>query len=770
MAPIANLPIVVQRGSYRLQLSNLKIADADLPQLLQRATSELTNMYSQSQGKRAVFADVPLIEVTFNKNLITDASCAAIVNFIALNAHVQSVELLGNGLTDASAPHIVRMITSLPVQRLKVGDNAFSHVGAGIIADALKESHAGFLQLHIGGNPIGDEGVRVLCEACLTSRVEVLGLRDVAFGTGGWEALGTVVASSTTGVHDFQLRGNALSPANAAALAVGIRSAALGTNHAYKLTVLSVGNCSIDGPASEALFGVLDRAHNLVQIDLSNNPFGDEGLVHLVAWLAAGHRNHLQWLSLQKAGITAAGIHSMTKGSRCDTVIAALKYLDLSLNNLAEGGAAAVATIIQWGMVLERINLRRCMLAGPRLSEICSAVNHHPTLREIDFASNFSGSENAKHWADIIYATSTLEHLVLTDNAFSAEDTEGIVQSLVTGTGRSLSVLQLGGQSHVPPLGNAITPQIISKLNEALSRNRHQTSDTRRPAAAIQFDPVKLRQNLGYAAMPVPVPFPGKSHHHGKNQRPPPAPYGGPLQAAGGNFVCFAPQQPQQPQYFMCTPLAGPAVYGSCPSINMGLSGMHKQMGMAPPPNPYAPAMQQSAPAPTYGGQMPPMYYGQQQQQQQMVAPMGYAPIPQQQPFPYMAAPQQQQQQPSFQQPQQQQQNFQQQQGAAFPQFSPSIPMPFSSVGNMCAPAVPQKASPARAAPYRFGSNDDVGMASISSAASGGFIGDTIGGAAAQHARHNPFGDHNPLSTFENIAGSLGLDGGAAYAPADYMI
>ena len=61
-------------------------------------------------------------------------------------------------------------------------------------------------------------------------------------------------------------------------------------------------------------------------------------------------------------------------------------------------------------------------------------------------------------------------------------------------------------------------------------------------------------------------------------------------------------------------------------------------------------------------------------------------------------------------------------------------------------------------------------MASISSAASGGFIGDTIGGAAAQHARHNPFGDHNPLSTFENIAGSLGLDGGAAYAPADYMI
>eukprot|EP00744_Colponema_vietnamica_P006384 GILI01009283.1.p1 GENE.GILI01009283.1~~GILI01009283.1.p1 ORF type:complete len:678 (-),score=132.28 GILI01009283.1:460-2493(-) len=570
MPPINSLPIVVQRGSYRLQLSNLKITDEDLPQLLQRATTELTSMYSQSMGKKATFADVPLIEVTFNKNNITDLSCSAIIRFVAQNSHVQSVELLGNGLTDASAPHIVHMITTLPVQRLKVGDNALSHVGASIIAEALKDSHKGFLQLHIGGNPIGDKGVQVLCDACLSSKVEVLGLRDVAFSEDGWEALGAVVASPTTGVHDFQLRGNILSLQCAAAFAKGIGRFSLDTSHSFKLSVLSVGNCGISGASSKALFGVLGRANNLVQIDLSNNPLGDEGLSHLVAWLASGHRNHLQWLSLQKTSVTASGALHMVSGSRCDTVLAALKYLDLSLNALGAEGAAPVATIIQWGMVLEKINLRRCMLAGSRLSEICSAVNHHPTLKEIDFASNFSGPENAKHWAEIVFATTKLEHVVLTDNDFGADDTANIVQSLLAGPGRSLSVLQLGGQSNVPPLGNVINPPVISKLNEALSRNRQQVNDTKRPSANFQFDPVKLRMALGYPPMPVPMPLPGAIHPECRPYHPQLAmhsmhsntPHN--LQSAVGNFMCYAPRPDQHPQVFMCTPLAGPAVYGSC--------------------------------------------------------------------------------------------------------------------------------------------------------------------------------------------------------------
>lgn len=264
----------------------------------------------------------------------------------------------------------------------------------------------------------------------------------------------------------------------------------------------------------------------------------------------------------------------------------------------------------------------------------------------------------------------------------------------------------------------------------------------------------------------------------------------------------------------MCTPLAGPAVYGACPSVNNAAlaAAVARQANttnnnnvdgaaygspqQAPPtyfnpPNMSQPSYAQtSLPQPTMGNNIQPQdgsafpYH----QPQQTYNNNNNNNISAQHPNanPYQAS-------------------------GVFAHFSPSIPMPFAATGNMCAPQVPAAAttntfSSSVAVGDSFGmgntrtgfgskafgasSNDDVAIASISSTTSsstidqrgaGGYIGDSIVGGSAhmQQAKHsNPFGDHNPLNTFAGIVGSLGIDldhhtdTGAAYfgAGVDYII
>lgn len=547
------IPVVTQKGKFRLQLSNMKITDSLLPAHLANSSLHLVELYSRqlalnptlrplslsfpqpdrsdlvpSEGdeqrhdlggaQRTLgdatisFADVPLIEITLNRNLLTDHAIPIIRKFIDSNPHIDSFEILGNSLTDASAPMIRDLIERSTLQRIKVGDNQITSEGATEIAQGLRNGHRNFVQLHVGGNPIGDEGVEQLCAGCRDSSVEVLGLRDVCMTERGWTAVASLCTAARSSIHEVQLKGNQLSPLSARCLAEIASS--MPPSFCNNLTILSLTNCGITDNAARDVATFLGMNRLLQDVDLGGNPLGDDGLRCVLQWLQTDAARHMKTLSLQRTMMTVRGLEMLVEECKrpIATGLATLGELDLSFNEFNVEATPSVTSLISMLGCLRRLSLHRCLVGGAHLGNFCAAVLNHPTLKELDFSSNFSG-EFGMAWVQVLTSSDRIERLLLTDNAMPPAVTSAIVTSIVKCTKRVLKTFQIGGQSKVDPVGNQVLPAAHTALSQALLRNRNERDGVVPPTPTEIKLPTDLdvkpgvdrraiRQQLGYQAIP----------------------------------------------------------------------------------------------------------------------------------------------------------------------------------------------------------------------------------------------------------------------------
>lgn len=484
-------------GNFRLQMSHTGITDSNAAGFLEYARDQLLEAYRATPqgaakaaqlGRELEFKDVPVVEVTLNRNTLTDAALPCVVDFIRSNEHIASLEVLSNRLTDACAPILAELARSSKLERLKIGDNMVTSVGAKIIASGLDDGNSKLMQLHLSGNKIGDEGVTHVARACSMCPIEVLGLREVAMGDAGWGAVGEMVAASTAVVKELHLKGNTMSDAAAHLFVEPIAGPhALGITPAIK--VLALPHCSISPRACVQLCRALSRCSNLVQLDISSNPIGDEGGLSVAQWFAAGDCPQLVSLSLSRTEISLPTIQALLTGpgGNPPSALQNLTSIDISFNLLPDDAAGAtIDRLLRSATSLLTFAAYHCHLSTPAVANICRAIADHQTLTDIDFSSNFSCDENAAAWAAIVGKSARLERLILTDNQMGAPSIDGIVTAMRDSPLRNLSFVQIGGQSKTPPTRNVVPQSVQSMLSEVLVRNRREDAAAKRGELPLQ--------------------------------------------------------------------------------------------------------------------------------------------------------------------------------------------------------------------------------------------------------------------------------------------
>lgn len=485
----SNSRLSIPPTRVRLLLTHQQLTDADVAQKLKRCISYIR--------KRQNLCSLPTLalEINLNHNAVGCKGLHKLLEVIEEAAQVGTprlpinyFECISNAVGDDGARALAHLLGIPTLHRLKVGDNRLTAVGARIIAEALRQVHPKFIQLHIGGNPIGDEGVRDICDACVTNKVEVLGLRDISFSVKGWEAVGRLVSANTACVKEIQLKGNPLTIENVEALARGCQSV---TSPEIKLVTLGINNCAIHPESAEKLFGILSNANAIAALDVSNNPLGDAGVHIVLDWLAARKPNVMAKLSLDETGIGSASLRILASRPQ---MLSTITHLTLSNNKFTQAeDIPALVTIIRSAPLLESIDLSHCHLFG-RLDSLVEALISRPNLRSVYFASNFGA--NAP-WPLLIAKCPRLQRLTLTNNGLSNAAIQPIIDSMADS--HSMTFIQLGGQSKVPPMANELLREAVARANNILDRNCRSlktTNDTIDEPIIIQGDAIDASNSV----------------------------------------------------------------------------------------------------------------------------------------------------------------------------------------------------------------------------------------------------------------------------------
>eukprot|EP01025_Chloroclados_australasicus_P024400 TRINITY_DN24488_c0_g1_i2.p3 TRINITY_DN24488_c0_g1~~TRINITY_DN24488_c0_g1_i2.p3 ORF type:complete len:345 (-),score=74.89 TRINITY_DN24488_c0_g1_i2:23-1057(-) len=218
------------------------------------------------------------------------------------------------------------------LQSLNLSDNYVGALGATTLAGALRYN-VGIAKLNVGGNGIGEEAARELCQAMLDRDVKMQELnlsKDDVVG----KAIDTVAEI----VAKHELRELNLYMNNFGDDAMIKLANALKSNTTMEVLILGYNNISRRGV--QALADTLSGNSQLKNLDLSYNPLGHDGiqdLVNVIKYNMPGLETlNLRWC---KAG-EYEGAQALS-----DLVMynSHIKNLDISGNGLKDNGALLVA-------------------------------------------------------------------------------------------------------------------------------------------------------------------------------------------------------------------------------------------------------------------------------------------------------------------------------------------------------------------------------------------------------------------------------------------
>ena len=252
-----------------------------------------------------------------------------------------------------------------------------------MLVSALKDANVHLHSLNLTNNDIDSEGARVLLDDLNCRQdIEELVLAINDFEGAVWGGL-----KYWTNLKTLNVSENAIDVPSLLDVIVGTSQNCIG-QPCINLQELNVNRCVMESPETKVLFDGTKLCTGLLELDLSCNNVGMEGVVELCEGLKCWHE--LKDLQMADVGIVEDSVVVLAEGlQNCR----ALEMIDLSNNSIGANGAIVLANCLK----------------------NCSA------LRVIDIQGNEIGSEGALALVEKLKSWPNLEDLYLSDNGIESE-------------------------------------------------------------------------------------------------------------------------------------------------------------------------------------------------------------------------------------------------------------------------------------------------------------------------------------------------------------
>ena len=366
--------------------------------------------------------------------------------------------------------------------RLILSKNNFGDRGIEILLDSIRDNDS-ILELNLSSNSITQRGGKMIFEYLinqnsiitldLSSEDAIHRNRICAEGVRPIEE----VLQNNFFIENLDLSSNSIKTEGFRYLINGLKG-----NEIMKK--LNVSNNEID---EKGIFYLKDNLKNckVEYLDLSLNPFGNEGCIAISKCLMGGKLSDLIYINLSECNIKFNGIKEFFKNVKSNKKINTILF---NKNNLFSKKWIYLEEFLI-NLNLKHLGLSSCGL-NVAVEDIAKIVKHHPTMKilelshnqinddsfyyfrsfpreninliELDFSRNYISDKSAKFFFSNLNNNKNLQKLNFFDNQLQNESANAIIESLK----ENLSLIYINVKS------NRIPIRIMNEINYRTQKNK----------------------------------------------------------------------------------------------------------------------------------------------------------------------------------------------------------------------------------------------------------------------------------------------------------
>ena len=270
-------------------------SEKDLALTLLKCIQETNESGSVVQSK---LEEIGFNAVDFSSCRLAPADCTAVVHFIKRIQQISLINLCGNNIGSLGCVEIVKLFdnTNCQLRSLNLGGNGITDAGVKQLRSVLANSQ--LRSLNLEGNGITDAGVKQLSSVLANSQLRSLNLTGNGITDAGVKQLSSVLANSQ--LSSLYLSGNGITDAGVKQLSSVLANS--------QLSSLNLAGNGITDAGVEQLSSVLANSQ-LRSLHLMGNGITDAGVKQLSSVLA---NSQLSSLNLEGNDITDAGVKQLS--------------------------------------------------------------------------------------------------------------------------------------------------------------------------------------------------------------------------------------------------------------------------------------------------------------------------------------------------------------------------------------------------------------------------------------------------------------------------
>ncbi|XP_037018984.2 ribonuclease inhibitor isoform X1 [Artibeus jamaicensis] len=312
---------------------------------------------------------------------ITEGRCRDVSSALRDNAALTELNLCSNELGDAGTHLLLQGLQSptCKVQKLSLQSCCLTEASGRTLASMLRAAPS-LRELDLSYNPLGDEGLQLLCEGLLDPQchIESLELQYCGLSAASCESLAAAVRARPE-LKELVLNNNDFGEAGARTLCQAL------VDSACLLESLKLESCGLTSANCQDLCGLLVAKASLRNLELGDNRLGDAGVAALCPGLLSPGCQ-LKTLWLWECDITANGCRDLCRVLRAKE---SLREFSVAGNPVGDEGVRLLCeSLLEPHCRLESLWVKSCSLTAACCAHVSAMLAQNKSLQELQLSNN----------------------------------------------------------------------------------------------------------------------------------------------------------------------------------------------------------------------------------------------------------------------------------------------------------------------------------------------------------------------------------------------